>query len=104
LGVINGHHQKGLVDIRRKDMTLLREIDALADNIIPSVLNLCNEHPSRWSPLPFGEAQGEVYPVSHSDGVRAANAFQTEIPFDFTIKQLVIVRQDGVPATSILNN
>ena len=42
--------------------------------------------------------------ITDGDGVGGADAFEAEGAFDFTINQLAIVRQDGVPAASIFND
>ena len=45
------------------------------------------------------EAYGDT--ITDGDGVGGADAFEAEGSFDFTINQLAIVRQDGVPAACV---
>ena len=97
LGVIDSDHQESLIDISRNDMTLFGKVDTLADDIVPTVLNVSNKG------CTFGICHNSD-PITHSNRIRAADAFQTEIPLDLTINQLAIVRQDGVPAACILND
>jgi hypothetical protein len=82
-------------------MTLLGEVDTLADDIVATVLYLGN----KGSPLPvLSGGRGEAYPVAYCNRICAPYATQTEITLDLTINKLAIVRTDGVPASSILNN
>jgi len=43
LGIIDCDHQKSLIDISRNDMTLFGKIDTLTDDIVPTILNVCNK-------------------------------------------------------------
>ena len=97
LGVVDCDYEEGLIDIGCNDMTLFGEVDAFADDIVPTVLYVSNEGCS------FG-IRHDRDPVAHSNRVRAANPLQPEVSLDLTINQLAIVRQDGVPAASILND
>ena len=74
-------------------MTLLGEIDALANDIVTTVFNVDN---------PTFVVDRNT--VSDSHRVRTPYAFDTEITLDLTINQLAIVREDGVPAACILDD
>ena len=89
----NGDDQQGLVDISREDMALLGEVDAFADDVVLAVGNLRD-------PAFFIHSD----PVANSNGVSGADSLDTEIALHLTIKELAIVRQNGVPASGILNN
>ena len=73
-------------------MTLLGEVDALANDVVAAILD-------------FGDPILVVHrnTVAHGHRIRRANSLDAEIALYLTIKQLAIVRQNGVPATSILN-
>ena len=78
-------------------MTLLGEVDTLADDIVTAVFNLRNQ--SR--PL---IVRYYLYPIAHCHRIGTADALQTEIALNLTINQLAIVRSNGVPAACILND
>ena len=71
-------------------MTLFRKVDALPDDIVATILNLCDEVPFR-----------DTDTIAYSHRIRAPYASQTEVSFHFTIKQLAIVCLDGVPAACV---
>ena len=101
LGLADGDDQQSLIDVGCKDMTLLGEVNAFADDVVLTVLNLRN----KTSPTPARrEWSLDGHAVTHGYRISAANAPQTEISLDFTIKQLAIVTKDGVPASCILND
>ena len=82
-------------------MALLGEVDAFADDVVLPVLNLRN----KTSPTPARrEWSLDGHAVTYGYRVSATNASQPKISFDFTIKELAIVTEDGVPASCILNN
>ena len=96
LGVVDRDHQEGLVDVGGDDVALFGEVLRTTDNIVLSVFNFRNEGAPRQA---RGPCDGDS--VSYRDGVGGADAFEAEGSFDFTINQLAIVRQDGVPAASV---
>ena len=90
LRVGHGDHQEGLIHIGGDDMTLLGEVDALADDVVAAVLDRRDKAPIK------------LYPVAHGHRVSRANALQSEITLYLTIKQLAIVCLDGVPTACVL--
>ena len=100
LGVDNGNHEDSLIDIGRNDVTLLGEVDALADDVVAAILNLGDE----GDPLAASSRRDDDDPVAYGYGIRAADALQAEVTLDLTINQLAIVRKDGVPTACILND
>ena len=88
-----GDDEKSLVDVGRNDMALLGEVDALADNVVATVVDVGNPT--------FGI---NSHTVAYGYGIGAPDAFDTEITLDLTIKELAIVGKDGVPAPCILYN
>ena len=93
LRVSHGHYQESLVHISRNDMTLLRQVDTLADNIVTTILDVHN--PSFLIHL---------YPVAHSHRIGRTDTLQAEVTLHLTIKQLAIVRSNGVPTACIFND
>ena len=73
-------------------MALLGEIDALADDIVAAVFYLCDETITSF------------HAVAHGNRIRAPDAAQPEIALYLTIDSWSVVRQDGVPTASILND
>ena len=92
LRVVDSDHQKRLIDIRRQDMTLFGEVLRLADDVVTAVFDLGDET--------FGHAN----PVTHGYRVGGADTLQSEVTFYFTVNQLAIVCQNGVPAACIPND
>ena len=88
-----GNDQQRLVDIGSEDMALLREVDGLTDDVVLTILNFRN-------PVAFTHSDT----VAHSHRISRADSLDAEIALYLTIKELVIVRTDGVPASGILNN
>jgi hypothetical protein len=78
-------------------MALLGEIDTFTDDVVSTVLNLCNKGCSIL-------VRSDSHTISYGNRIRASNTSQTEITFHLTIKQLAIVKADGVPAACILND
>ena len=74
-------------------MALLRQVYAFADDVVAAIVNFRN---------PVAFTHGDV--VAYGHRVRGAYSFDAEIALYLTIKELAIVREDGVPATSILND
>ena len=72
-------------------MTLLREVDTLTDNIVTTILDA-------GDPAFFVY----LYPVAYSHGIGSTDTLQTEVTLYLTIKQLAIVRSNGVPTACIL--
>ena len=91
LGLADGDNQKCLVDVRCQDVALLREIDALADDIVATIGNLRN---------PIAFSHGDT--VANGHRISRADSLNAEIALHLTIKELVIVRQNGVPASCVL--
>ena len=106
LGVVDGDQQEGLVDVGGDNVALFGEVLGATHYIILSVFDFRNEcAPRQAQPLDRlrdREAYGDT--ITDGDGVGGADAFEAEGAFDFTINQLAIVRQDGVPAASIFND
>ena len=82
-----------LINIRCKDVALLRQVDAFADDVVLAVVYFCN-------PIAVTHSN----PITYSNRIRGANSLDAKIALYLTIKELAIVRQDGVPASSILND
>ena len=76
-------------------MRLLGKIGSPADNVVLAVFNFGNE--SR----PFG-IDGNLYTVAYGNRVGATDSFQTEVPFNLTFHQPVVVGLDEIPAARIL--
>ena len=74
-------------------MALLGEVDALSDDVVAAILNLSNP-----IALSYRDA------IAYSDRIGRANSLDAEIALHLTIKELAIVRQNGVPASCILND
>ena len=91
LRIIDSNDEQSLIDISGNDMTLLGEVDALADNVVATVIDVGNPT--------FGI---NSHTVAYGYGIGTPDAFDTEITLDLTIKELAIVGKDGVPATCIL--
>ena len=75
------------------DMTLLREVDTLANDVVATVLN--TDYPTFII---------HFYPIAHGNRISGADTLQTEVTLYLTIKQLAIVRLNGVPTACILND
>ena len=97
LRVCHRNHQKGLVHIRCNDMALLGEVDAFADDIVTAIVDGSDE---RTATRPSRATDSD--PVAYGHRVGRANALQAEISLYLTIKQLAIVRPDGVPTACVL--
>ena len=83
-------------------MALLRQVDALADDVVAAVVDVDN--PSSFlSPLSTLLSL-DRNAVADSHGVGTPYAFDTEVALNLTVKQLAIVRADGVPAACILDD
>ena len=93
LGIDHRDHQECLVHVGSYDMALLREVDTLANDVVAAILD--SHNPSFLVNL---------HPVAHSHGIGGADAFQAEVTLYLTVKQLVIVRTNGVPTACILND
>ena len=93
LGTAHGDDEQCLVDIGSDDVALLGEIDALADDVVTAVVDV--DDPTFVI---------DRHTVADGHRVRAPYAFDTEITLYLTIKKLAIVRKDGVPASSVLND
>ena len=106
LGVVDGDQQECLIDVGGNNMTLFGEVLGATDNIVLSVFDFRNEGaPRQAQPLDrLGDRKIYGDTITDGDGVGGADAFEAEGSFDFTINQLAIVRQDGVPAASIFND
>jgi hypothetical protein len=89
----NGDNEQCLVNIGCQNVALLREVDAFADDVVLAILNLRN---------PAFVVNCD--PVAYGHRIRRADSLDTEIALYLTIKELAIVRKNGVPASSILNN
>ena len=76
-------------------MTLLRQVDALADDVVAAVVDVDN--PPTLLSL-------DRHTVADSHGVGAPYAFDAEVALNLAVKQLAIVRADGVPAACILDD
>ena len=96
------HHKKRLIYIGSNDMTLLREVDALPDNVVAAVFNLSNEGYSLLTSS--GGGRRKHHTIAYGYRVCASDTSQTEISLDLRINQLAIVRQDGVPAACVLDD
>ena len=117
LGIVDRDHQEGLIDVGGDNVALFGEVLGATDDVVATVFDGGDEG-SRARPFlrPVGskrpsvergklrdrEAYGDT--ITDGDGVGGADAFEAEGAFDFTINQLAIVRQDGVPAASIFND
>ena len=88
-----GNDQQSLIDIGSQYMALLGEVDAFANDIVLAVLNLRN-------PVAFTHSDA----IAHGHWIGRADSLDAEITLHLTIKELAIVRQDGVPASCILND
>ena len=90
-------------------MALLRQVDALADDVVAAVVDVDNPS-SLLSPLstllfPLSSLLSlDSHAVADSHGVGAPYAFDTEVALNLTVKQLAIVHADGVPAACILDD
>ena len=73
-------------------MTLFREVDTFANDVVATVFNADN--PTFIIHLD---------PVANSHRIGATDTFQTEVTLYLTIKQLAIVCANGVPTACILN-
>ena len=93
LGLGHRNHQQCLVDIGCQDVALLREVDGLTNDVVATILDFRN---------PILVVHRDA--VAYGHRIRRADSLDAEIALYLTIKQLAIVRQDGVPATSILND
>jgi hypothetical protein len=80
-------------------MALLGEINALADDVVPAVVNGGDKSPLQTSPR-GGFCDSDA--VADGDGIGATNTLQAEVSLHLTVDELAIVRQDGVPASRIL--
>jgi hypothetical protein len=94
---INSNHQKSLIYISRKDMTLLGEILRLTDDIVLTIINLCN----KGSTLLIGYYCNTI---TYSHRISTADALKTEITLYLGFNQLAIVSADGIPAPCIFYN
>jgi hypothetical protein len=90
-------------------MALLGEVDAFANDVVAAVIDGGDERCwglGVWCWV-FGVGcwmlGGNRNAVTHGHGVGAPNALQPEITLYLTIKQLAIVRADGVPTACILH-
>ena len=97
LGIVDGNDEQRLIDIGGDDMTLLGEVDALADDIVAAILNLGDE----GCTLLVGD---NLNTITHSNRVGATDTLQAKVALHLTIKKLVIVCEDGVPAACVLND
>ena len=93
LWTCHSDNQQSLVDVGSEDVTLLGEVDGLADDIVLTILYLRN---------PAFVVDGDM--VAHGHRISGADSLDAEIALHLTIKELAIVRQDSVPASCILNN
>ena len=97
LRIVDGDDEQRLIDIGGDDMTLLGEVDALADDIVAAILNLGDE----GCTLLVGD---NLNTITHSNRVGATDTLQAKVALHLTIKKLVIVCEDGVPAACVLND
>jgi hypothetical protein len=74
-------------------VALLREVNTLTDDIVLAILYLRN---------PAFVVNCNT--VTYGHRIRRANSLDAEIALHLTIKELAIVCEDGVPASSILND
>ena len=98
----HGDNQESLIDVSGQDMTLLRQVDALADDVVAAIVDIGNPaDPLLTSPR---RGRGKRYTVANRHGIGTPDAFYPEVSLHLTVKQLAIVRADGVPATCILDD
>ena len=100
LRTADGDDEQCLIDVGSEDVALLGEVDALADDVVAAVFDFRYPTSYLWSLTThlYGDA------VAHGHRIGRAYSLDAEIALHFTIKELAIVRQDGVPASSILND
>ena len=78
-----GDYQESLVNVSRQDMALLRQVDALTDNIVATVLDIGNKPTLSASQR---EGSPDCDAVANSHRVRAADTFYTKFTLYLTIK------------------
>ena len=85
-------------------MALLRQVDTLADDVVAAVVDVDNP-PSLLFPFTLSPLLSlDRHAVADSHGVGAPYAFDAEVALYLAVKQLAIVRADGVPAACILDD
>ena len=95
--IIDCNNQKSLIYIGSKDMTLFGEVRRLTDNIITAFINGCDE--CRTFLISYN-----LDMVTHSNGIGAADAFQSKIAFYLTLDSLSVICSDGVPTTCVFDD
>ena len=74
-------------------MALLGEVDTFADDVVATIFD-----------FRYPTAVTHTDAVAYCHRIGGAYSFDTEIALHLTIKELAIVRQNGVPASCILND
>jgi hypothetical protein len=90
LRMAHGDHQKRLVDIGRKDVTLLREVLRLTDDVVLAVVDLGDKRRA----LIIGD---QLHTVAHGNRIGAPDAAQPEVALHLTFYDPPLVGFDGVP-------
>lgn len=109
LWMVDGDDKECLIDIGGDDMTLFGEIGRLADDVVAAIFNFSNPTYcplfSRSPTLPLSRLRNNNrHTVTHSHWVGAADALESEVPFDLALNNLPVFSPDGVPAASVLND
>ena len=94
----DGDNERCLIYVGCNDVTLFAEVTGLTDDVVLPVLQAVDK--CRLPIYPWRDA----HPVANSYGIRAPDAFQTEVSLDLTIKKLAVVCSDNVPASCVLND
>ena len=86
--------EQGLVDVGGDDVTLLREVGRLADDVVAAVADGGNESRS-LGVLDY------LHAVADGHGIGAPDAFQPEVSLYLAVHHPPVIRLDGVPASGV---
>ena len=98
----NGHNKHDIVDSRREDMSLFREVAGSSDDVVASFLNLGD----KGTPIAVWHY---CHMVAYSHRIGSSQAFEAEVALDlawyeglsFIAQPFYLVNLDQIPATSI---